>query len=101
MAKLKIAEIKKSILEVMQKKGIVITSYSLDLIEKYCEHIEIVNALRKSIKKDGVTIYNDAGKPLKNENINVMNNTFKQALVLLSKLGVEPSEIRNVEGEDL
>lgn len=103
MAKVKKTDIKKDLLEQLEKNGTHGSQY-LDLVDDYMAFYDIKNKLIADIKKRGVSVEYKNGQNQfgikKNESINELNKTNAQMLRLLSLLGLDPSNVEAIDPGD-
>lgn len=96
-------EIKRSIIEQLEKKGANIAIFT-DLINDYMSLWDIKNDLQKDIKDRGITYedYNSHGVKVTKDNPSVKNliNINRQMLAIVEKLKLDPNSIIPTEDED-
>lgn len=94
MARIKKDEIKKDLLDQLERNGVYGKHY-IDLVDDYMAMWEIKNKLIADIKQRGVAIpWNNGEKQggyKKNDSISELNKTNAQMLKILNELGLKPS----------
>ena len=96
-------EIKRSIIEQLEKKGANIAIFA-DLINDYMSLWDIKNDLQNDIKERGITYedFNSHGIKVTKDNPSVKNliNINRQMLAIIEKLKLDPNSIIPTEDED-
>jgi len=100
---LKKSDIKKDLVEQLERKGVYGRHY-LDLINDYMALWEIKNQLIKDIRERGVSIPwqngpNQRGHK-KNDSISELNKTNAQMLKILNELGLKAEPLEEIDDGD-
>lgn len=103
MSKMTRSEIKKDLIDQLERKGVYGRHY-LDLINDYMALWDIKNELIKDIKERGVSIKWQNGPEQwgykKNDSIAELNKTNAQMLKILSELGLKAEPLEEIDDGD-
>lgn len=103
MSKMTRSEIKKDLIDQLERKGVYGRHY-LDLVNDYMALWDIKNELIKDIKERGVSIKWQNGPEQwgykKNDSIAELNKTNAQMLKILSELGLKAEPLEEIDDGD-
>jgi|SRR5690606_13136258 len=103
MSKMTRSEIKKDLIDQLERKGVYGRHY-LDLVNDYMALWDIKNELIKDIKERGVSIKWQNGPKQwgykKNDSIAELNKTNAQMLKILSELGLKAEPLEEIDDGD-